>query len=62
MYQHSQKINSCKCGSKVTPKLDSDDMVPCWTIKCADCKQMQHDSNWTLAGAVNKWNEHNPNK
>lgn len=56
---HSEKISPCRCGSTKTPDLDSDDMVPCWTVMCHDCKQIQHGISWTMNGAVNKWNEEN---
>lgn len=57
---HSEKLNPCKCGSEKQPDLDSDDMVPCWGVQCHDCGQFQHDKNWTMNGAVKKWNEQNP--
>ena len=60
MFIHSEKLNPCKCGSKKTPDLDSDDMLPCWSVFCCDCKQNQHDSNWTMEGAVKIWNANNP--
>jgi hypothetical protein len=62
MLHHSEKLNPCKCGSKITPDLDSDDMVPCWAVNCYSCGQMQHGENWTMKGAVKKWNEENPVK
>lgn len=60
MLIHSEKLNPCKCGSKKTPDLDSDDMVPCWAVQCYDCGQSQHGSNWTMHEAVDKWNKENP--
>lgn len=62
MMIHSEKLNPCKCGSKKTPDLDSDDMVPCWGVRCYDCGQFQHDKNWTMTGAVKTWNKENPIK
>jgi hypothetical protein len=59
MFIHSQKLNPCKCGSKKTPDLDSDDMVPCWAVQCYDCKQFVHSGDWSLGGAVRKWNQEN---
>lgn len=60
MLIHSEELNPCKCGSKKTPDLDSDDMVPCWGVRCYDCGQFQHGDKWTLSGAVKKWNAENP--
>jgi len=60
MLIHSEKLNPCKCGSKKTPDLDSDDMFPCWAVKCFDCNQLQHDFAWSMQGAVNTWNKENP--
>jgi hypothetical protein len=60
MFIHEQNLNDCKCGSKKTPDLDSDDMVPCWAVRCFDCNQMQHGENWTIGEAVEKWNKENP--
>jgi hypothetical protein len=60
MLIHSQKLNPCKCGSKKQPDLDSDDMIPCWGVRCYDCGQFQHDYDWTMVGAVNTWNKQNP--
>lgn len=60
MLVHSEKLNPCKCGSKKTPDLDSDDMVPSWAVTCYDCGQSQHGNNWTMRGAINKWNNENP--
>ena len=57
---HSQKLNPCKCGSKKTPDLDSDDFIPTWAVQCFDCGQFQHSAGWTFGGAVDKWNEENP--
>lgn len=62
MFVHSEKLNPCKCGSKKTPDLDSDDVVPCWGVKCYDCGQFQNSSNWSMAGAVKVWNLENPVK
>lgn len=62
MHTHSEMINPCKCGTIEKPDLDSDDMVPCWAVKCYECGQSQNDSNWTKIGAVNKWNKENPIK
>lgn len=62
MFIHSEKLNPCKCGSAKTPNLDSDDMVPCWGVRCHDCNQFQHGENWTKEGAVNAWNNSNPIK
>ena len=59
MLRHNEILNPCKCGSKQKPLLDSDDMVPCWTVYCRDCKQDVHDPNWTLDGAVITWNDIN---
>ena len=59
---HSEKINPCKCGSKKKPDLDSDDMVPSWMVQCYDCGEKAYDKNWTMQGAVKKWNEQNPIK
>ena len=55
------KLNPCKCGSKKEPDLDSDDMIPCWMARCFDCNQAHHNegSNWTMIGAVKKWNKEN---
>lgn len=41
-------INPCKCGSKYTPTLNSDDMIPSWFVKCYDCQQFQYD-DWHSA-------------
>lgn len=60
MHQHTEKLNPCKCGSTKTPDLDSDDMIPCWGVRCHDCGQFQHGPNWDMSGAVKKWNEENP--
>lgn len=60
MLIHSEKLNPCKCGSKKAPDLDSDDMFPSWAVQCYDCKKFVHDDNWTMAGAVKKWNLLNP--
>lgn len=60
MFIHSEKLNPCKCGSNKTPDLDSDDMVPCWSVQCFDCGQNVSHDNWTLNGAVAKWNAENP--
>jgi len=60
MFRHSEKLNPCKCGSKKFPDLDSDDMIPCWSVDCHDCGQSQHDNNWTFKGAIEKWNKENP--
>jgi hypothetical protein len=62
MLIHSEKLNPCKCGSNKIPDLDSDDMVPCWAVQCYDCGQFQHGDNWTMNGAVKKWNKENPLK
>lgn len=62
MLHHSEKFNPCKCGSKETPNLDSDDMVPCWAVNCYHCGQFQNDKNWTFSGAVQTWNKENPLK
>lgn len=59
MLHHSYELNECKCGSDKKPDLDSDDMVPCWGVRCHDCNQFQHGENWTIVEAVNKWNEQN---
>ncbi len=59
MYIHSHELNQCKCGSLKRPDLDSDDMIPCWGVRCLDCNQFQHDKNWSEEGAVKKWNEEN---
>ena len=53
-------LNPCKCGSKKSPNIDSDDMVPCWGVSCYSCKQFQHGESWTYNGAVRKWNDENP--
>ncbi|MDP3561742.1 MAG: hypothetical protein Q8R83_06165 [Legionellaceae bacterium] len=42
--------------------MDSDDMVPCWGVKCYACKQFQHDDSWSMGGAVKAWNNANPVK
>lgn len=60
MFIHSEKLNPCKCGSENKPDLDSDDFVPCWGVRCHDCKQFQHSSDWSKTGAVNTWNKENP--
>ncbi len=60
MLHHSYKINACKCGSEQMPVLDSDDMIPCWGVRCSDCNQFQHGKDWDSNGAVKKWNEENP--
>jgi hypothetical protein len=60
MLVHSEKLNPCKCGSKKKPDLDSDDMVPCWAVRCYDCRQLVHDKDWTMSGAVEAWNNANP--
>ena len=60
MLIHSEKLNPCKCGSSQKPVLDSDDMVPSWAVQCPVCKQFRHDKNWTIGGAVDKWNKENP--
>lgn len=60
MLHHSEKLNPCRCGSHKTPDLDSDDMFPCLAINCYDCGQSQHGINWSMKGAVEKWNEENP--
>jgi len=60
MFHHSEKLNPCKCGSKKRPDLDSDDLVPCWSVFCHDCKKNIHDQNYTMGGAIKKWNEENP--
>lgn len=60
MFIHSEKLNPCKCGSKKTPDLDSDDMHPSWAVNCYDCGQFCHGPNWDLAGAVKDWNSKNP--
>lgn len=62
MFIHTEKLNPCKCGSKRKPTLDSDDMIPCWTVQCYKCGQSQHDSNWSMHGAVSAWNIANPIK
>lgn len=62
MLHHSEKLNPCKCGSKTTPDLDSDDMVPCWAVTCYTCGQSQHGPNWRMGEAVVKWNKENPVK
>ncbi len=62
MLVHSEKLNPCTCGSNKTPDLDSDDMVPCWAVKCFDCGKFIHDENWTMSGAVRDWNKANPLK
>jgi len=69
MFIHSEKLNPCKCGSKNTPVLDSDDtvldnddMASCWMVECYECGQIQYSDHWTLEGAVNKWNKENPIK
>ena len=59
---HSEKINPCSCGSTNKPDLDSDDMIPCWAVQCYDCGQFQSSPNWSLQGAVEKWNSVNPIK
>jgi len=59
---HSEKLNPCKCGCRVPPDLDSDDMFPSWAVQCYSCKQIQHDKDWTLSGAVREWNRVNPIK
>lgn len=62
MFIHSEKLNPCRCGSKVKPDLDSDDMVPTWQVQCFSCGQSQHNDgwNWTMEGAIAKWNKENP--
>ena len=60
MLIHSETLNPCSCGSKKTPDLDSDDMVPSWAVQCLDCGKFVHDEKWTMQGAVRKWNEENP--
>jgi hypothetical protein len=60
MLIHNETLNPCKCGSKKKPDLDSDDMVPCWAVQCYDCKQFVHSQDWSMRGAVRKWNEENP--
>ena len=62
MFHHSYKLNPCKCGSAKQPDLDSDDMVPCWGVRCGDCSQFQHGEDWKIEQAVEKWNEENPIK
>jgi len=62
MLVHSEKLNPCKCGSKNTPDLDSDDMVASWGVKCYDCGQFQSAYDWSMQGAVNTWNRENPVK
>ncbi len=57
---HSHQLNPCKCGSKRTPDLDSDDMMPSWAVQCHDCNQFQHGPNWSCSGAVKAWNDANP--
>ena len=62
MFIHSYGLNPCKCGSTKKPRLDSDDMLPCWQVDCDDCGQSQHGINWSMGGAVEKWNAENPIK
>lgn len=59
MLVHSYQLNPCRCGSSQTPDLDSDNMMPCWGVKCYACGQFQHGPNWDAAGAVKKWNVEN---
>jgi hypothetical protein len=61
-FNKKSEINPCKCGSKNTPDLNSDDMIPCWMVKCLECKQSHHSesSKWTRTGAIVKWNKENP--
>lgn len=59
MFIHNFKLNPCKCGCKNVPDLDSDDMHPSWAVQCYACGQMQHDTRWTLKGAVEEWNKAN---
>ena len=60
MFIHSEQLNPCKCGSKKQPDLDSDDMVPCWSVRCHDCGKNLSHHNWSMSGAVKVWNEQNP--
>jgi len=62
MLIHSEKLNPCRCGSTKTPDLDSDDMYPSWGVCCYDCGQFQHSRDWTMRGAVDRWNEENKPK
>lgn len=62
MLHHSEKLNPCLCGSNKNPDLNSDDMVPCWGVRCLDCNKFIHDKNWTMKGAVSEWNKANPLK
>ena len=62
MLVHSHTLNPCKCGSTRKPNLDSDDMIPCWGVECFDCGQFQHTADWSIDGAVSKWNRENPLK
>jgi len=59
MLIHSENLNPCKCGSKKTPDLDSDDFIPCWGVRCFDCGQFCHGDDWSMKKAVSVWNKEN---
>lgn len=60
MLIHAEKLNPCKCGSTKKLDFDSDDMVPCWMVRCFDCGQSAHGPNWKMNEAIVAWNKANP--
>lgn len=59
MLVHNKKLNQCSCGSEKMPDLDSDDMIPTWSVRCYNCGKFCHDENWSFEGAVRVWNKEN---